>query len=879
MGAGNYSAYGLFATTDGTGETYGDNRDTIETSGESAHGIFSDRTFGGGSARAIAVNKGSVTTSGDGAYGVHAVQGSGIYSAGPNTGDAIIQMETSGSSVTTTGANAYGLYAYNFSTGKAQVGMTGGTVTVSGTDSIAVSAYGQGGGKATLGLSAGRIVAKGDAQAAIGFADRSSLGTSVATDATVTIGSGMTVDGSGTANGYAIWNGDDRAATKIEVTSHGTVKGHAMMGGGDSTFTLAGGSYTGNIYGDYDEINGSPSDTVNQGADAFVWTGGSLHSGFYGQGGNDTATISVGTSGMNYSAALFDGGVGTDTITFTGADNDGVVGGNITNWEKLIVNGANIAFTDNALTLNGYSGSANGVGDFTVQNGGSATTNAHGGNFSLTGNLAIADANSTFLSRGKGTTSIAGDVTNAGLLSMQDGTPGGSIAIRHNYTGKGGKVAIDTVLGGDGSPTDRLQVSGNTSGKTGLFVVNQGGTGAQTSKGIRVVDVRGQSSGDFTLANPDYVIKSTGEKALIAGAYGYALRKDGKDWYLQSRSTGGGGGGGGGRTPHYQPATAVYEVYAPALLATMQLPTMRQRIGSRWDGSRGWAVPALEPGVNSDSPLWVRAEGTHAHREPTTSTVDVSSFDQNIGGFHAGLDAMLHEDAAGNRLIGMLTSHYINSSADIEAKTTGNGKIDTDGYGFGLTATWLQSNGVYVDTQSRFSWFESDLSSDVLGSLAKDNGDFAFAFSGEIGKELPQSGDWTYIPQVQLTYASVSGDSFTGPNGERISVKDGDSLTLRTGIASDKASYWTGASGGESIHAYGIANLYYDFESETLVNISGAPLTHDLGGWAGEIGLGLTRNFSDDKYSLFGEVNTATGLENFGDSYLVTGKVGAHIYW
>ena len=53
--------------------------------------------------------------------------------------------------------------------------------------------------------------------------------------------------------------------------------------------------------------------------------------------------------------------------------------------------------------------------------------------------------------------------------TTSDGTiaPGnsiGTLTVNGNYTGNGGTLVIESVLGGDASPTDRLVVTGNTAG-------------------------------------------------------------------------------------------------------------------------------------------------------------------------------------------------------------------------------------------------------------------------------------------------------------------------------------------------------------------------------------------------------------------------------
>ncbi|MET3654872.1 beta strand repeat-containing protein, partial [Dyella japonica] len=82
---------------------------------------------------------------------------------------------------------------------------------------------------------------------------------------------------------------------------------------------------------------------------------------------------------------------------------------------------------------------------------------------------------------------VAG-LTNAGLVRTA-GDPGTRLTTT-NYTGQGGTLAIDTYLGADGSPSDRLVIDGGTaSGTTTLAVTNAGGPGiVTTGNGIPVIE-------------------------------------------------------------------------------------------------------------------------------------------------------------------------------------------------------------------------------------------------------------------------------------------------------------------------------------------------------------------------------------------------------
>jgi autotransporter-associated beta strand protein len=74
--------------------------------------------------------------------------------------------------------------------------------------------------------------------------------------------------------------------------------------------------------------------------------------------------------------------------------------------------------------------------------------------------------------------------------TTSDGTiaPGnsiGTLTIDGNYTGNGGTLVIESELGGDASPTDRLVVSGDTAGTTSVRVTNVGGTAVRPSRASR----------------------------------------------------------------------------------------------------------------------------------------------------------------------------------------------------------------------------------------------------------------------------------------------------------------------------------------------------------------------------------------------------------
>ncbi|MCP4932676.1 MAG: autotransporter outer membrane beta-barrel domain-containing protein, partial [bacterium] len=69
-------------------------------------------------------------------------------------------------------------------------------------------------------------------------------------------------------------------------------------------------------------------------------------------------------------------------------------------------------------------------------------------------------------------------------------------------------------------------------------------------------------------------------------------------------------------------------------------------------------------------------------------------------------------------------------------------------------------------------------------------------------------------------------------------------------------------------------NLHHEFLDGTEVAVSGVSLFNEQDQWSGEIGLGSSWNWGDDKYSLYGKASVSTDLENFADSYSFNGTIG-----
>ncbi|KTD99948.1 hypothetical protein ATE68_05720 [Sphingopyxis sp. H038] len=527
------------------------------------------------------------------------------------------------------------------------------------------------------------------------------------------------------------------------------------------------------------------------------------------------------------------------------------------------------AAADTVFTYNGlFSGTGgltkNGAGTLLVtadSSGFGGSTTVAGGTLAVQGSLGGAvSVGAAGRLEGAGR---VGSLVNAGVVAP--GSSIGSLTVSGDYAGNGGVLEIEAELGGDASLADRLIVNGATSGNTRVTVINRGGIGDQTVEGIKIVDVAGASNGSFTLEG-DYLFD--GEQAVVVGAYGYRLYKNGVstpqdgDWYLRSALLAGENPQG----PLYQPGVPVYEAYVGALQSLNRLPTLQQRVGNR-----SWAASPI-----AGAGLWGRFE---SERQRPDALVSTSGADRKVDQWQAqlGLDSVLAQRSDGAALVGGLTAHYGKADSAVTS-IFGDGTIDTQGYGVGATMTWYGPKGFYVDGQVKLSWFDSDLESNILGSLARGNKGDGQAFSLELGKQTQLGRNLSITPQVQMSYAKVDFDRFADPAEAAVSAAKGESLKTRWGLAIDHQTSWKGRSGDtRRTRLYSVVNLSYEWLDGAEADVSGTPVANRDHRLSGELGLGGSYSWGDDRFTLYTEVSGDTAIADFGAGYNVKGTAGFRV--
>jgi outer membrane autotransporter protein len=310
--------------------------------------------------------------------------------------------------------------------------------------------------------------------------------------------------------------------------------GAVTLGTGNDVFAMMSGTMCCTVsLGDGNDLafifDGKISSDVQAGAgnDTLSWQGGQVVAGIRMGDGNDYAYFS-GLGAANLVPGLpIDGGFGNDRLVWSRTQNGtGLDVAQLTYWESIAVN------SGSQLTFKNYSA-------LTLGDPGTST-----GSLSIDSSSSVLAGNGTHAVRPWNPTELA-TVSNAGLIDLTNGpaTASDRFVVYGNYIGQSGHLNLQTVLGGDGSPSDQLVIQKNSTatatptatGVTALNISNLNGLGAMTTgDGIRVVDaVEGASTvaGAFALSG-----------RVAAGVYEYSLFRGGltassandNDWFLRS---------------------------------------------------------------------------------------------------------------------------------------------------------------------------------------------------------------------------------------------------------------------------------------------------------------------------------------------------------
>jgi outer membrane autotransporter protein len=447
-----------------------------------------------------------------------------------------------------------------------------------------------------------------------------------------------------------------------------------------------------------------------------------------------------------------------------------------------------------------------------------------------------------------------------GSIRLANGLAGDVFRVDGDFEANGGVVELDVVLDGDGSATDRLVVDGDvrrTGASTGLLFSPVGGVGALTDVGILVVQVGGSSDeAAFVLANT---------APLEMGAFVYDLSRgncatvDDENWYLCSMERPAPPPGDVPPPPRDVPPQpvppsgelppkpetpevpslplissqgAVFESMPSILLGSFgRMHTLSERTQQRTAASsQGVGSGALSYQLGP----WVRVFGDYTAFTPMQSDAS-ASWNSSIWGIHLGIDAEPWELDGGN----LITGAYLriggvgaNISNDV-----GRGRIDAEGIGIGATLTWYSDTGFYTDVTGSVDQITVNAQTVASGPILDGHLNQIFALSAEVGQRFSLVNGLTVVPQAQLSWSSISDQSFIDAFGNSFQAGSGGSLVGRVGLAVEHEI--TDTTWGDA-RIYGFGNILHDFNASRSVSYAGVNLRQTGGGTWGEIGTGIS---------------------------------------
>ncbi|AOS37398.1 autotransporter outer membrane beta-barrel domain-containing protein [Pseudomonas brassicacearum] len=626
------------------------------------------------------------------------------------------------------------------------------------------------------------------------------------------------------------------------ILSAGRIGGNVSVSGGNDSITVSGGEILG-------EVRASAGD------DQFQWSGGLIHSAVLMGDGSDTALLSNLDESLLATTPSVDGGLGQDALTFSGSTSS--TGARYLNWETVNLTQGSRLDLDDTLTL-----------------GDSATA---------TGTLNI-DSGSTLTStQGVIAPFTAGQLTtlnNAGVVDLAQGNTrtNDTLTVQGNYVGNNGQLHLQTVLGADNSPSDKLVVNGGTlTGSTAITVTNQGGTGAQTAQdGIEVVQAQGgavSDSGAFSLA-----------QSVSAGAFDYRLFKGGvtgneNNWYLRSTVVAGPIAApsptlpvlpaaipGAAPIPLYRPEVPTWSVLPPAAaqLTLIALGTFHDRQGDQRLLTENGAFGAG----------WGRVYGKDL--DQTWAGTVTPRFDGSIKGFQVGNDLYSSPLSSGQtQRIGFFVGHTeLNGDVDgfnLGFKGRRAGKIELDGDSYGLYWTLTDPSGGYVDAVVMGTRLDGDNRSER--GLKIDNRGHALTLSAEAGYPFAVVTDWVLEPQVQIIHQKVSLDT----------QDDGVSK-----VEFDSDSAWTGRLGarlkgryqvsGMPVEPYLRANLWHTFSGTDTVTFDETErVKTQQRASTGDLGVGVIVSLAPT-VSVYAGADYSANLDS-SQQRSVAGNLGVRVSW
>lgn len=473
------------------------------------------------------------------------------------------------------------------------------------------------------------------------------------------------------------------------------------------------------------------------------------------------------------------------------------------------------------------------------------------------------------------------DVLNAGTIEFLPPFGGTFKTLTTgNYLGAGGRLGINTFLGTDGSPSDRLVINGGTaSGSTSLLVRNAGGGGALTTgDGILVVNtINGGTTSPTAFALGGRV---------VAGPYEYGLFRGGSNaqaWYLRSSEIPGPDPDpnndnpvAGLALPNYRSETSLYAALpSMALLYGRTLfDTLHERVGEEEDLRGNERVNAWTSGS------WARVIGLRGFQTGDALGIYGSGpkFDYTVAAFQIGQDIYRKDREDGGRdhaglfaAAGLLrgnVTHVTNAYA---------GRNSINAYSVGAYWTRFGESGWYLDGVLLGTLY--DARADSAHQLTLATTGWGFAGSLEGGYPVKLDKKFLIEPQAQLVYQSIAFSDATDTVAN-VQFADVSSLAGRLGVRLFRTFELDEDDKTRQLTAWVRPNIWHEFQGVPQTRFSSdngpVPFRSDIGGTWLNLNAGISARLGRET-TLYANVNYDLGFN--GDGYAYSGKIGLRMAW
>lgn len=397
---------------------------------------------------------------------------------------------------------------------------------------------------------------------------------------------------------------------------------------------------------------------------------------------------------------------------------------------------------------------------------------------------------------------------------------------------------------------DLIKVGGSIEGAHTLVVEDSGHEPAAANGKLMLVDGNG-GAGAFNLYGGH----------VDAGAFRYTLEQRADDWYLVNTAS---------VTPVDPPVDPVDPPVdtgnpidppvmpldpAPAHLSTGANAAIASQTAAAtlWNAQMNTLVKRLgELRLGKDEGgVWTRAIGSRYNIAEHSSR----AFSQNNSGVEIGADKAISLASGKVYVGGMLGT----AKADLNFGEGASGQIDSRM--LGAYATYLNDNGIYVDSVIKYSRFDNDLKLPTnLGNTVKG----AYSANGygvdvEAGKHIKLKDGWFVEPQVELSATRTTGARYTASNGLRVESAAMDSLQSRVGSLFGRHM---ALSNGMQAQPYVKASYIAEHAGDSHVRVNGHTLKSELPGNRLELGFGAVVQVSErSKLSLDTEFAKGNDIE------------------